>query len=123
MASNGLLRTEQIGFLAADPQLKQTSGDPVVSFRVLTNEFWKDKQSGEDRERVEGVFYELWGDSATALAKLMKKGGRIYVLSEQRTEQYQKDGETKYATKQIVRRWLNLDRVEKAEGGEGGEPQ
>lgn len=121
MPSNGLLEQRQIGFLAADPVQRKAGDDTVVSFRVITNEYWTDNASGERRERAEGFSYELWGKSGDAFMKHMKKGARVYVEAEPRNDSYESDKrETVYVVRLRVRRWLNLERPDLG-GGEGSE--
>jgi len=123
MASNGLNRFEQIGYLADNPSFNvMPSGEKVANFRVITNEFWTEKESGEKKERAEGFQYEIWGDSAENFLKIMKKGQRIYVEATLRNHKYKDEqtGEDKYRIRFRANRWLNLDRNE---GGGGDEPQ
>lgn len=127
--SNGVLRTEQIGYLAADPELIETAGDPVVRFRVLTNFFGRDRETQNEWEYSEGVFWQLWGNQAKNFAKIMKKGGRVRIVGHQRTRMKEENGQKNYFTNMIVDDWLNLDRPgasgnaqPDAAGGQGGEP-
>jgi single-strand DNA-binding protein len=124
MASNGLNRFEQIGYLADNPSFKiMPSGEKVTNFRVITNEFWIDKETKEKKERAEGFAYEVWGESAEHFVNIMKKGQRIYVEATLRNHKYQdeKTGEDKYRIRFRTERWLNLDRNEGGDGG--GEPR
>lgn len=120
MASNGLNRFEQIGHLADTPvATKMPSGELVCNFRVITNEFWKDEQSNEKKERAEGFSYSLFGPSAENIAKIMKKGDKIYVESSLRNDSYEKDGKMQYTVRCIVRRWLTLEGKDAGEAGDG----
>lgn len=91
-----------VGNLGKDAEKRSLpGGDSVISFSVGANETWKDKD-GEKRERCEWVNCSLFGKRADALAQYLTKGTRVLVEGKLRTDKYEKDGETRYATKLIV---------------------
>ncbi|ABO60181.1 single-stranded DNA-binding protein (plasmid) [Burkholderia vietnamiensis] len=109
MATYGELEFRQIGYLAADPSFRKNGDQKVVNFRVLTNEVWKDKATQEERSRVEGFNYELWGEGAEHFAERMKKGRRVYVVGQPRNDSYEKEpGVTQYGVRIRVSRWQDL---------------
>ncbi|HEP6430795.1 TPA: single-stranded DNA-binding protein [Burkholderia cenocepacia] len=108
MATYGELEFRQIGYLAADPSFRKNGDQKVVNFRVLTNEVWKDKGTQEEKSRVEGFNYELWGEGAEHFADRMKKGRRVYVVGQPRNDSYEKDGVTQYGVRIRVSRWQDL---------------
>ncbi|MGE8449236.1 MAG: single-stranded DNA-binding protein [Pseudomonadales bacterium] len=121
MPSNGVLRTEQIGFLAADPELRELSKDPMVQLVVITTDYWTEEGSQTQRQHAEGVRWTLFGRSARALAERMKKGNRIRIVGHPRTRKVEKDGESKYYTSNIVDEWLDLTDRKAANAG-GSQP-
>jgi single-strand DNA-binding protein len=89
-----------IGRTGEKPELTFT-GDQVavLSFSIATNECWKDKESGERRERTEWHRCFMMGKRAEALAEHMEKGRKYYVEGKLETSKYEKDGQTHYATR------------------------
>lgn len=94
-----------IGHLGADPEIRyMPSGEAAVSARIATNSRWKDKQSGEQKERTEWHSCTIFGKRAEAFAQYVKKGHRIYVEGELRTRKWQdKQGIDRYTTEIVVR--------------------
>lgn len=111
----GFNRVIAEGNLGKDAELKPVGNDFVLSFSIGANEKWKNKD-GEKQERVEWFNCSLWGKRAEALAKFLKKGNRVLVEGKLRTDKYEKNGETRYATKVIVSEVVLLD-GKKSEGG------
>ncbi len=105
MATHGVLASRQMGNLAADPTFYKNGDQQVANFRVITNISWKDKGSGEERERVEAFNWELWGPSAENFVLRMKKGRRVYVEGEQRNDVYEKDGVKHYGVRFVCDLW------------------
>lgn len=120
-----------IGNLGQDPDVKfLPSGDAVVNLSVATTDRWKDKQTGEKRERVEWHRISFFGKRAEAIGQYFVKGDPIFVEGSLQTRKYEKDGVTHYATDIKGRDFQFLK--SKGEGGEsqpraatteGGSPQ
>lgn len=84
-----------LGHMGKDPEKRYfPSGDPIVSFSVATTEKWKDKASGDARERTEWHLCEVTGKLADIVSKMGFKGQRVYLEGKKVTEEYQKDGQT-----------------------------
>lgn len=96
-------RAEVIGHVTRDPEMRTTTGGKqVLTLGVATNDRWKDKASGEDRERAEFHSVVIWGDLADEVAKHVKKGNRVYCGGRVQTRTWEtKDGQ-KRATTEIV---------------------
>ena len=92
-----------IGNLGADPEIRETkSGTSIANLRVATTENWKDKE-GERQERTEWHRVAIFSDGLAQVAqKYLRKGSKVYIEGQLRTRQYEKDGETKYATEIVV---------------------
>src|SRR3989344_1792950 len=77
--TNVLNRADVVGNVTRDPELRTTtSGHQVLTLGVATNDRWKDKGSGEERERAEYHNVVVWGDLAKEVAGAMKKGNRNF---------------------------------------------
>lgn len=98
-----------IGYLGGDPDFKHTtSGKSVVQLNVAVNKKFKD-QSGNTIESVEWVKVIAWQKLADICKEYLKKGSRIFIKGELKTETYDKNGETRYSTKVIARDLIMLD--------------
>lgn len=88
------------GNVGNDPEIRKTgSGMDVANFSVATNERWKDKQTGEQKERTEWHKVVVWGALVPAvIEKYVSKGTPIYVEGEIRTRSWDDNGTKKYVT-------------------------
>ncbi len=113
MSKGTVNRVTLIGCLGADPEVKyMPSGDAVATIRVATTESWKDKQTGQQTERVEWhriVFYKRLADIA---GEYLKKGSKVYIEGSLRTQQWEKNGEKRYTTEVIGNEMQMLDRMQ-----------
>jgi single-strand DNA-binding protein len=67
---------------------------------VAVSESWKDKQTGEQKERTEWVKVEVWGNTAEACAQHLRKGSQVYVEGKMQTDKWQdRDGNDRWTTK------------------------
>lgn len=100
--SGGYNKCTFVGNLGKDVEMRSLpGGEAVASFSVGANESWKDK-AGNKREHCEWVNCSLFGKRAEGLSQYLTKGTRVLVEGRLRTDKYEKDGETRYATKLIV---------------------
>ena len=100
--ARGVNKVILIGHLGQDPETRYVpSGAAVTTFSIAVTESWKDKQTGEQKERTEWVNIEVWGKIAEACAKYLHKGSQCYVEGQLKTDSWEdKDtGEKKYRTK------------------------
>lgn len=123
--SGSLNRTELIGHLGADVELRYTPNGnrPVASMRVATTEVWKDK-AGQKQEATEWHRCTIWGEQAENCAKYLSKGSQVYVEGKLQTRSWDdKDGQKRYSTEIVASRVLFLGSKGggKREGGGGGE--
>lgn len=88
------------GNVGNDPEIRKTQqGKDVANFSVATNEKWKDKQTGELKERTEWHKVVVWGALVPAvIEKYVRKGQSVYLEGEIRTRSYDQDGVKKYST-------------------------
>jgi len=101
---NGINKAIVVGTLGNDPEPRyMPSGGAVTSFSVATNESWKDKTTGEKKERCEWHNISMFGKLAEIAGEYLKKGSQVYLEGSIRTEKYNdKAGVEKYSTKIIA---------------------
>lgn len=94
-----------VGNLGADPEVRyMPSGSAVVDVSLATTDSWKDKDSGERKERTEWHRVTFFGRLAEIVGEYMQKGRPMYVEGSLRTEKWQdKSGNDRYTTKIIAR--------------------
>lgn len=99
--SRGINKVIAIGNLGKDPETRYLpSGAAVCNFSIAVSESWKDKQSGEQKERTEWMNIEVWGKAAEACQQYLSKGSQCYVEGKLQTDKWQdKDGNDRWTTK------------------------
>ncbi|MFZ1538170.1 MAG: single-stranded DNA-binding protein [Chromatiaceae bacterium] len=102
--SRGINKVILIGNLGADPEVRyMASGDAVANVNIATSESWKDKNTGEAKERTEWHRVVFFGKVAEVVDKYVKKGSKIYVEGQLRTRKWQgQDGQDRYTTEIVV---------------------
>ncbi len=111
-----------IGTLGKDPELKYTpQGTAVAKFSMATNESFKDKQSGEWKERTEWHNIVCWQRTAEVASEYLKKGRKVYIEGRLTTRSWddKETGQKKYMT-EVVANDLVLLGDRQGGGGEGG---
>lgn len=90
-----------VGNLGADPETRyMPSGEAVTNVSLATTEHWKDKQSGEPKERTEWWKVEFWGRLAEIAGEYLRKGSPIYVEGSGYTQKWtDRDGIDRYTFK------------------------
>lgn len=97
--ANGVNKVFLLGNLGMDPELRATnSGEAVMRLRLATSKSWLDKTTKQKQERVEWHTVIVWGNRATALAKILTKGMRIHIEGELRTREYELEGVKRWST-------------------------
>jgi single-strand DNA-binding protein len=114
-----------IGNLGRDPEVRRlTSGDPVVNLSVATSESWRDKASGERKEKTEWHRVVIFNENIAKVAEqYLKKGAKVYIEGQLQTRKYtDKDGAEKYSTEVVLQRYRGeLTMLDSRGSGEGGE--
>jgi single-strand DNA-binding protein len=88
-----------IGNIGRDPEISYTaSGLAVARFSIATSESWKDKGTGEKKEKTEWHRVVAFGKLAEICGKYLAKGKQVYVEGRLQTSSYEKDGVTRYNT-------------------------
>jgi single-strand DNA-binding protein len=114
-----------VGNLGRDPEVRRlNSGDQVVNLSLATSENWRDKQTGERKERTEWHRVVIFNENLGKVAEqYLKKGSKVYIEGQLQTRKYQdKDGQEKYTTEVVLQRFRGeltlLDSRGSAQGGD-----
>lgn len=113
---SSLNRASVIGNVTREPEMRTTTtGQNVLTIGVATNERWKDKASGETKERTEFHNIVIWGDLAKQVQASVKKGSRIFVTGRVQTRTWETKEGSKRATTEIIADQVSLLGVKNAE--------
>ena len=104
MSNRGVNKCIVVGNLGQDPETRyMPSGSAVTNFTVATNESWKDKQTGEQRDRTEWHRVATFNRLAEIAAEYLRKGSQVYIEGKLRTRKWQgQDGQDRYTTEIIA---------------------
>jgi single-strand DNA-binding protein len=94
-----------VGNLGADPEVRRTQdGRPIVNLRVATSEAWRDKASGERKEKTEWHRVVIFSEGLAKVAEqYLKKGAKVYLEGALQTRKWQdKDGQDRYSTEVVL---------------------
>jgi len=95
----GVNRVHIIGNLGKDPDITYLQdGTAVAKFSVATSEEWKDKNSGEKKEKTEWHRIVIFGKLAEICGEYLNKGDQVYVEGRLQTRSWEQDGITRYST-------------------------
>ena len=112
-----------IGNLGADPEIRSfQNGGKVANLRIATSETWKDKNTGERREKTEWHTVALFSEGLVRVAEqYLKKGSKVYIEGKLQTRKWQdQSGADRYSTEVVVQMGGTLTMLDGANGG-GGE--
>ncbi len=104
--SNSLNKVILIGNLGGDPEIRSfQNGGRIGTFSIATSDSWKDKQSGERKERTQWHRISVLSDNLVSLAEsFLKKGSKVYIEGQLETHKYtDKEGNEKYSTEIVLR--------------------
>lgn len=114
-----------VGNLGADPEIRRlNSGDPVVNLRIATSESWRDKMSGERREKTEWHSVVIFNDNLAKVAEqYLKKGMKVYIEGQIQTRKWQdQTGAERYTTEIVLQKFRGELQMLDARGqGDGGQ--
>jgi single-strand DNA-binding protein len=113
-----------IGRLGADPEARSfQNGGKVVNLRIATSETWRDRNSGERKERTEWHSVAIFSEPLAKIAEqYLKKGSSVYIEGSLETRKWQdQSGQDRYTTEVVLRPYSgNLTLLGGREGGSGG---
>lgn len=120
MASRGINKVIIVGNLGQDPEVRfMPNGSALANFTVATSESWKDKQSGEQKEKTEWHRIVMYQRLAEIAGEYLKKGSKVYLEGRLQTRKWQnQQGADQYTTEIVVNDMQMLD--SRGAGQQGG---
>ncbi len=112
-----------VGNLGRDPEVRRlSSGDPVVNFSIATSETWKDKSSGERKEKTEWHNVVIYNENLGRVAEqYLKKGSKVYIEGQLQTREYtDKEGQQRKTTEVVLQRFRGELAILDSRGGDFG---
>jgi single-strand DNA-binding protein len=110
-----------VGNLGADPEIRRTQdGRPIANLRVATSESWRDKTTGERRERTEWHRVVIFNEGLCRVAEqYLKKGAKVYLEGQLQTRKWtDQQGQEKYSTEVVLQGFnAQLTMLDRAGGG------
>lgn len=121
----GVNKVILVGNLGADPEVRRMNdGNPVVNLRIATSESWRDRNSGERREKTEWHRVVIFNENLAKVAEqYLKKGSKVYIEGQIQTRKWtDNSGQEKYTTEIVLNRFRGeLQMLDsRGEGGGGG---
>jgi single-strand DNA-binding protein len=114
-----------IGNLGADPEIRRTQdGKPIAHLRVATSETWRDKATGERKEKTEWHRVVIFNEGLSKIAEqYLKKGAKVYLEGALQTRKWQdQSGQERYSTEVVLQGFNSqLTMLDRAGGGGGGD--
>jgi single-strand DNA-binding protein len=112
-----------VGNLGKDPEIRRTQdGRPIANLRVATSESWRDKSSGEKRERTEWHSVVIFSEGlCRVVEQFLKKGSKVYIEGQLQTRKWQgQDGQDRYSTEVVLQNFNSqLVLLDRPGGGAG----
>ena len=113
----GINKAIILGRLGRDPEVRYTQdGKAIANFSVATSEEWKDKDSGEKKERTEWHRIVAFGRLGEICGEYLSKGRQVYIEGRLQTRSWEKDGVTRYTTEIVASNMQMLDSKSAAGG-------
>jgi len=113
-----------VGNLGRDPEIRSfQNGGKVANLRIATSETWKDRTTGERKERTEWHSVSILAEGLVRLCEnYLKKGSKIYIEGQLSTRKWQdQSGQDRYTTEVVVRPYAGeLQMLDRREGGDRG---
>ena len=112
-----------VGNLGRDPEVRTfQNGGKVCNLRVATSENWKDRNTGERRERTEWHSVAIFSEPLARIAEqYLKKGSKVYLEGQLETRKWQdQSGQDRYSTEVVLRPYRGELTLLDSRGGEGG---
>lgn len=114
-----------IGNLGADPEIRRTQdGRPIANLRVATSESWRDRNSGERRERTEWHRVVIFNEGlCKVVEQYLKKGSKVYIEGQLQTRKWtDQSGQERYSTEVVLQGFNStLTMLDGRSGGGGGD--
>ena len=112
-----------VGNLGKDPEIRRTQdGRPIANLRIATSETWRDKSSGERREKTEWHSVVIFNENLCKVAEqYLRKGAKVYIEGQLQTRKWQdQQGQDRYSTEVVLQGFNSaLTMLDRAGGGSG----
>lgn len=104
MAARGVNKVIILGNLGQDPEMRAfPNGGAVANLTIATSESWRDKQTGEQREKTEWHRVAVFGKLAEIAGQYLKKGAQVYIEGALQTRKWQdQNGQDRFTTEVVV---------------------
>lgn len=104
MSSRGVNKVILVGHLGQDPEMRYIpNGAAVATLNLATSDSWRDKQTGESKEKTEWHRVVLFGKLAEVAGEYLRKGSQVYIEGQLRTRKWQDQaGQDRYTTEVVV---------------------
>lgn len=112
-----------VGNLGADPEIRRTQdGRPVANLRIATSETWRDKNTGERKEKTEWHRVVVFNEGlCKVIEQYLKKGAKVYLEGALQTRKWQdKDGQDRYSTEVVLQGFNSVLTMLDGRGGGSG---
>ncbi|WP_415719973.1 single-stranded DNA-binding protein [Photobacterium ganghwense] len=121
MASRGVNKVILVGNLGNDPEIRyMPSGGAVANITVATSETWRDKNTGEQREKTEWHRVVLFGKLAEVAGEYLRKGSQVYIEGQLQTRKWQdQSGQDRFSTEIVVQGYNGI--MQMLGGRQGGQ--
>ncbi|MCE2572289.1 single-stranded DNA-binding protein [Motilimonas eburnea] len=127
MATRGVNKVILVGNLGQDPEVRYLpNGGAVANITIATSESWRDKATGEQREKTEWHRVSLFGKLAEVAGEYLRKGSQVYIEGQLQTRKWQdQQGQDRYTTEVVVQGYSGVmqmlgGRQGGQQGGQGG---
>ena len=114
-----------VGNLGADPEIRRTQdGRPICNLSVATSDSWRDKNSGERREKTEWHRVVIFNEGLCKVAEqYLRKGAKVYLEGQLQTRKWQdQSGQDKYSTEVVLQGFNSTLTMLDGRGGDAGAP-
>ena len=116
--ARGINKVILVGNLGRDPETRyMPSGGAVTNVSIATSKSWRDRDSGEQKERTEWHRIVFFNRLAEIASEYLKRGSKVYVEGELRTREWEREGQKHYTTEIVANEMQMLD--SRGEGGMG----
>ncbi|EGR3965619.1 TPA: single-stranded DNA-binding protein [Vibrio cholerae] len=124
MASRGVNKVILIGNLGQDPEVRyMPSGGAVANITIATSETWRDKTTGEQKEKTEWHRVTLYGKLAEVAGEYLRKGSQVYIEGQLQTRKWQdQSGQDRYSTEVVVQGYNGIMQMLGGRAQQGGMP-
>ncbi|PHM50187.1 single-stranded DNA-binding protein [Xenorhabdus sp. KK7.4] len=123
MASKGVNKVILVGHLGQDPEVRYLpNGGAVTNITLATSEAWRDKQSGEMKEKTEWHRVVIFGKLAEIAGEYLRKGTQVYIEGQLQTRKWQdQQGQDRYSTEVVVNIGGTMQMLGNKQGSQQGQ--